>query len=151
MRISTSWNPLSQLHQVSSLCISSEFFILVHWSDSASRSLRIGKPKPSQPTMLFSTPLSELSPWLLVYHFTNTLGFINTFLLKPKKMGENRKLWISWNHIKLLVSLIVFLPTYKFIPILSEEIVNARFFWLFVMIFVSPAARFYREYFTKKN
>jgi hypothetical protein len=94
--------------------------------------------------MLSYTRSLEWLPWLQVNYLVDVLGFINTFLLKPKKMGENRKLWISWNHIKLLVSLLVFLPTYKFIPVLNGEIINARFYWLLTMILISPAARFYR-------
>lgn len=79
------------------------------------------------------------------------LGFINTFLLQPKKMGERRKLWISWNHIKLLITLVLFTPIQKLITPLSDNLVYARFYWLVALIFLSPAARFYREYWTKSN
>lgn len=66
-------------------------------------------------------------------------------------MGDNRKLWISWHHVKLLVTLVLFIPIYKFVPLLDSSIVNVRFYWLLVLVLVSPAARFYREYFVKKN
>lgn len=59
-------------------------------------------------------------------------------------MGERRKLWISWNHIKLLITLVLFSPIQKFIPLLSENLMYVRFYWLVVVIFLSPAARFYR-------
>ena len=72
------------------------------------------------------------------------LGFVNTFLLQPKKMGERRKLWISWNHIKLLITLVLFSPIYKLIPPLSDNLIYARFYWLVVVALLSPAARFYR-------
>ena len=83
--------------------------------------------------------------------YTLLLGFINTFLLKPKRMGQDRKLWISWHHIKLLITLILFTPVFKYIPVLSGEVVNFRFYWIAALVLVSPAARFYREYFVKKN
>jgi hypothetical protein len=66
-------------------------------------------------------------------------------------MGENKKLWISWHHLKLLITLILFSPIYKYIPVLSGEIVNARFYWMIALIILSPAARFYREHFVKKH
>lgn len=72
------------------------------------------------------------------------LGFVNTFLLQPKKMGERRKLWISWNHIKLLITLVLFSPIYKLITPLSDNLIYARFNWLVVVTLLSPAARFYR-------
>ena len=72
------------------------------------------------------------------------LGFVNTLLLKPKKMGERRKLWISWNHIKLLITLVLFSPIQKVIPLLSENLMYVRFYWLIAVVLLSPAARFYR-------
>lgn len=72
-----------------------------------------------------------------------------TFLLKPQEMGENKSLWVSWHHLKLLVTLLLFLPIYKFLPIISTGIVTARFLWFVALIFLSPMAKYYREYYTK--
>lgn len=59
-------------------------------------------------------------------------------------MGDRRKLWISWNHIKLLITLILFSPIYKLIPPLGDNLMNWRFYWLIIVGLLSPAARFYR-------
>ena len=72
------------------------------------------------------------------------IGYMLTMLYEPQRMGEQKKLWISWHNLKLLVTLMLFLPVYKFIPLLHGGIVNARFYWLLVLIVLSPAARFYR-------
>ncbi len=72
-----------------------------------------------------------------------------TFLLEPQRMGANRGMWVSWHHLKLLVTLILFLPIYKFLPILSTGIVTARFLWFVALVFLSPMAKYYREHYTK--
>lgn len=45
------------------------------------------------------------------------LGFVNTYLLAPKQMGEKRKLWVGFHHLKLLTAIILFSPVIKIIPI----------------------------------
>jgi hypothetical protein len=72
-----------------------------------------------------------------------------TFLLNPQSMGSGKNLWISWHHLKLLVTLVLFMPIYKFLPILSTGIVTARFFWLIALVFLSPMAKYYREHYSK--
>lgn len=72
-----------------------------------------------------------------------------TFLLRPERMGENKNLWVSWHNIKLLVTLILFLPIYKFLPVLGSGIVTARFIWLVSLVFLSPIAKYYREHYSK--
>lgn len=77
-------------------------------------------------------------------------GYMMTFLLRPERMGENKNMWISFHHFKLLGTLILFLPIYKFLPILSSGIVTARFIWLVVLVFLSPIAKYYREHYAKQ-
>jgi hypothetical protein len=72
-----------------------------------------------------------------------------TFLFQTKQMGANKSLWITWHNVKLLVTLILFLPVYKFLPVLSSGIVTARFLWFVALIFLSPMAKFYREHYSK--
>jgi len=63
-------------------------------------------------------------------------------------MGANKNLWVSWHHLKLLVTFILFLPIYRFLPLLSSGIINARFFWLVALAFLSPMAKYYREHYS---
>ena len=81
--------------------------------------------------------------------FCNMLGYMMTFLFQTSQMGANKNLWISWHNLKLLVTLILFLPVYKFLPVLNTGIVTARFIWFVALIFLSPMAKFYREHYSR--
>ena len=69
-------------------------------------------------------------------------GFANTFILKPKKMGEKRKLWVGYHHLKLLLTLILYTPIGK---MFGGSLITLRMWWMISIILVAPYMRFYRE------
>lgn len=75
------------------------------------------------------------------------LGLVNTYLLSPKDMGEPRKLWVGFHHLKLLTALVIFTPLVKVLPISLESRIDIQFYWMVTMLLLSPFARFYREHF----
>ena len=76
---------------------------------------------------------------------------MNTFILSPKEMGERRKLWLSYNHIKAFTAVLLFTPIIKLIPISVEDRIDIQFYWMVAALLLSPFARFYREYFVGKE
>ncbi len=62
-------------------------------------------------------------------------------------MGEKRKLWIGFHHLKLLTSIVLFTPIVKVLPITVETRIDIQFYWMIAALILSPFARFYREYF----
>jgi hypothetical protein len=75
--------------------------------------------------------------------FRFSIGLINTFLLKPKTMGDKKKLWMSWHHIKFIITLALFSPIYKYL-ISDNDLVKIRFYFMCTCLAVSPFMRFYR-------
>lgn len=59
-------------------------------------------------------------------------------------MGEKRKLWVGFHHLKLAITLILYLPIGKWI-ISEPSLASLRMYWVLCTIFVSPYMRFYRE------
>ena len=59
-------------------------------------------------------------------------------------MGERRKLWISYNHLKALSSIVIFTPLIKALPFSQEQIIDIKFYWMVIALLGSPFARFYR-------
>ena len=66
-------------------------------------------------------------------------------------MGERRKLWVAFNHIKALTAIILFTPIIKIIPISAEDTIDIKFYWMVLALVLSPFARFYREHFVAKE
>lgn len=66
-------------------------------------------------------------------------------------MGERRKLWVAFNHIKALTAIILFTPIIKLIPISAEDTIDIKFYWMVLALVLSPFARFYREHFVAKE
>jgi hypothetical protein len=66
-------------------------------------------------------------------------------------MGENRKLWIAFNHIKALSAIVLFTPIIKALPITAEATIDMKFYWMVGALLLSPFARFYREHFVAKE
>lgn len=62
-------------------------------------------------------------------------------------MGEKRKLWLAYNHTKALTAIIIFTPLAKMLPITVEEKIDVQFYWMLIVLVLSPFARFYREHF----
>ena len=63
-------------------------------------------------------------------------------------MGEKRKLWIGFHHLKLLTALVIFTPVVKHLPLTLEGRIDLQFYWMVAAILVSPFMRFYREQWT---
>jgi hypothetical protein len=66
-------------------------------------------------------------------------------------MGENRKLWVAFNHIKALTAILIFTPIIKALPFTVESRIDIKFYWMITALLLSPFARFYREYFVAKE
>lgn len=78
----------------------------------------------------------------------SNVGFVNTFILKPKeKMQGDAKLWIGVHHTKLLLSSIILTPLLNFICS-AQSAPTVRFYFVLFLVFLSPFMRFYREYYT---
>ena len=66
-------------------------------------------------------------------------------------MGEKRKLWVAFNHIKALTAVLIFTPIAKLLPWTVETKINVQFYWMVAALVLSPFARFYREFFVSKE
>lgn len=66
-------------------------------------------------------------------------------------MGEHRKAWVGFHHLKLATALFLFTPVIKLFPISQEVKINLRFYWLVTALLLSPFFRFYREYFVAEE
>jgi hypothetical protein len=82
--------------------------------------------------------------------FFSISGVVNMFLLKPKKMGDKKKLWMSWHHIKFIITIVLFSPVYKYL-LQDGDLVKVRFYFMCSCLLVSPFMRFYREYYVAEN
>ena len=66
-------------------------------------------------------------------------------------MGERRKLWVAYSHIKALTAVILFSPLVKVLPISATARIDIQFYWMILALVLSPFARFYREHFVAKE
>lgn len=66
-------------------------------------------------------------------------------------MGDKRKLWIGYNHLKALTAIIIFSPLVKVLPITVQGKIDIQFYWMVLALILSPFARFYREHFVAKE
>jgi hypothetical protein len=66
-------------------------------------------------------------------------------------MGEKRKLWISYHHIKLITAVVLFTPILKLFTKDVETKINLQFYWMILALLLSPFARFYREHYVAKE
>lgn len=57
-------------------------------------------------------------------------------------MGEKRKLWVGFHHLKLLLTVVLYTPLGK---VFGEGLVSLRMGWMLAIIVISPYMRFYRE------
>ena len=58
-------------------------------------------------------------------------------------MGDKRKLWVGYHHLKLLVTPVLYSPLGNLIG--ESGLINLRMLWILSIIIVSPFMRFYRE------
>jgi hypothetical protein len=58
-------------------------------------------------------------------------------------MGEKRKLWVGYHHIKLAITLLLYLPFAKW-WIAGSVLASLRMYWVLSAIVISPFMRFYR-------
>jgi len=79
-------------------------------------------------------------------NFVSISGVVNMFILKPKTMGDKKKLWMSWHHIKFIITIVLFSPVYKYL-LQDGDLVKVRFYFMCSCLLVSPFMRFYREYY----
>lgn len=62
-------------------------------------------------------------------------------------MGNHRKLWVAYHHLKLFTAFVLLTPISKFMPVSQETRIKINFFWLVSVLLLSPFFRFYREYY----
>jgi hypothetical protein len=65
-------------------------------------------------------------------------------------MGEKRKLWLGYNHLKALTAIVLFTPIVKAFPLAVKTRIDIQFYWMVFALLLSPFARFYREHFVAK-
>jgi len=66
-------------------------------------------------------------------------------------MGEKRKLWLGYNHLKALTAILLFTPISKAFPFSVKTKIDIQFYWMVAALLLSPFARFYREYYVAKE
>ena len=66
-------------------------------------------------------------------------------------MGEKRKLWIAYCHLKALTATILFSPLVKFLPLTVQGKIDIQFYWMVLALILSPFARYYREHYVAKE
>lgn len=59
-------------------------------------------------------------------------------------MGNKRKLWVGFHHIKLLSGAILFSPIHNLLIKNLETKIDLQFYWIILALLASPFARFYR-------
>lgn len=59
-------------------------------------------------------------------------------------MGDKRKLWVGYHHLKLAITLLLYLPFGKML-MSGSALASLRMYWVLSIIVVSPYMRFYRE------
>ena len=59
-------------------------------------------------------------------------------------MGEKRKLWIGFSHLKLLTAIVLFTPLAKLLNFDKQTKIDVQFYWMVAALLLSPFARFYR-------
>lgn len=80
------------------------------------------------------------------------VGFINTFLLKPKEtMKSNAKIWIGWHHLQLLFSLLLLTPILNKVVEDHATVLKVRFYFVSFLLISSPFMRYYREYYSSNE
>jgi hypothetical protein len=77
-------------------------------------------------------------------------GFINTYILKPEKMGGKKKLWVMYHHLKLTITAGLFLPVARW-AMKEGTLATVRMCWVIAVLLISPYMRFYREAHSKQS
>jgi hypothetical protein len=65
-------------------------------------------------------------------------------------MGDKRKLWVGFHHIKLAITIFLYLPVAKWV-MGGSALAAARMCWVIAILLISPYMRFYREVNSKQN
>lgn len=73
-------------------------------------------------------------------------GAVNMYLMHPAQMGEKKKAWIMFHHIKFVTALVLFTPVVTLIPLAKNTRINLQFYWVLISLILAPMARYYREY-----
>ena len=71
-------------------------------------------------------------------------GVVNTVLMRPKDMGDNRQLWMVYHHLKTLTGVALVTPVNKMLHVDVATKINMQFYWMLAIMLLSPLARFYR-------
>lgn len=66
------------------------------------------------------------------------------YLHKPSLMGDKKRIWISFHHIKLITAIIIFTPIVNILPIHKMTRINIQFYWIITSMILAPLARYYR-------
>jgi hypothetical protein len=59
-------------------------------------------------------------------------------------MGDKKKLWVGFHHLKLALTILLYLPFGKWL-MADSTLASLRMYWVIAIIFTSPYMRFYRE------
>jgi hypothetical protein len=61
-------------------------------------------------------------------------------------MGEKKKAWIFFHHLKFATAIVLFTPVITLFPISKATRINIQFYWIIGSLVMAPMARYYREY-----
>jgi hypothetical protein len=70
------------------------------------------------------------------------------YLMHPAQMGENKKAWIIFHHLKFVTAIILFTPVNTLLPLSKNMRIDIQFYWIMTSLILAPMARYYREYST---
>ena len=102
-----------------------------------------------------NTPLKNNEKWNDIFGILTIVmgvsGYINSMLLKPKKNLQQKRIpWTILVHVKLL-SLAFYFDRFTSLIFKDEKkVVTLRLHLALFWIVLSPALRYYREYYTQK-
>jgi hypothetical protein len=59
-------------------------------------------------------------------------------------MGDKKKEWMLFHHVKLVTAILLFTPLFKLIPFSKGFKLNLQFYWIVAALILAPMMRYYR-------
>ena len=79
------------------------------------------------------------------YLIYNT-GAVNMFLYHPNLMGDKKRAWVTFHHLKFVTAILLFTPIVTLLPLSKKTRINLQFYWILASMILAPMARYYREH-----
>jgi hypothetical protein len=68
------------------------------------------------------------------------------YLMHPAQMGDKKKIWVFFHHLKFATAVLLFTPIVKLLPFSKSLRIDVQFYWIVLSLMLAPMARYYREY-----